>query len=87
MDDTREEVSEGRKTRANWIIDKILLGICGVLLMLTYNNLIGKIDGVAETVGAIEDKLDVLNDEHNAFDRRLLLLEYQQSQHENNKKK
>lgn len=86
MDDAKETVSEDRKTRANWIIDKILLGICGVLLMLTYNNLIGKIDGVADTVGAIEDKLDLLNKEHNAMDRRILLLEYQQ-QNERTRKK
>lgn len=79
MDDPKEAMSEQGKSRANWILDKILLAVCGTLMVMTYNGINGSIAEVAIGVDRLNDKMDAYGKEVNAIERRTTVLEYQAS--------
>lgn len=85
-DHKENDMSEQGKSRANWILDKILLAVCGTLMVMTYNSINSSIAEVAAGVDRLNDKMDHIGKEINAIERRTTVLEYQISHPTPNKR-
>jgi len=59
-------MSEDRKSRANWVIDKVLLGLCAFLVLQSYKN--------------INDSIEVFSKDINELKTTTRLLEYRVAQ-------
>ncbi len=63
-------MSDEQKTRANWILDKALMGVAAVLLLQSYNNVTSAIKEFGGRIGELEHRTRMIEyrlDHHKAF--------------------
>lgn len=73
-------MSEHQKSRANWIIDKILLVVCGWLIVHTYGR-------VTEDISKVSSKIEAISSHMSALESRTSLLEYRADEQRETKRK
>ncbi len=55
-----QEMSEELKTRTNWIIDKVLIGVAAFLLIKSYDNVTDSIQRFGDRISDLEHRTRML---------------------------